>query len=114
MLIADGKLTMNDSEWREFAEATFAPWMPRTPREFNAMVDLGIARHLAENTDGQGFMYEIALDAMKFGEDGQANFPMDKRRMSYVQVHGSWPSEEELRSFEDQQPVRRPALALVK
>jgi hypothetical protein len=114
MLITDGKIRMSDAEWREFAEATFAPWVPRTPREFNAMVDLGIARHLAENTDGQGFMHQISLEAMKFGENGEANFPLDMRRMAYVKVHGTWPTDDELRSFEAQGGNSRPTLTLVK
>lgn len=114
MLVVDGKLTMSDAEWREFAELTFAPWKPRTPREFNAMVELGMARHVAENTDGEGYMFDIALDAMKFGENGEINFPMDRRRMSYVQVHGSWPTDQQLREFEGQDSSPRPGLTLVR
>lgn len=114
MLIADGKITMSGAEWQEFAASTFAPWMPRTPREFDAMVELGMARHLAENTDGQGFLHAIALDAMKFGPNGEANFPLDKRRMAYVKVHGSWPTDDELQAFEASGGTTRAALSVVK
>lgn len=100
MLISDGRITMTEGEWQEFAEATFAPWRPRTIDEFNAMCDLGRARHLADNTEGSGFMHAIAAEDMKFTEDGQPNFPLDKRKMAYVKVHGTWPTQKEFEAFD--------------
>lgn len=111
MLVVDGKITMTGSEWAEFEKATFAPWTPRTVREFQAMCDLGAARHLHENTGGQGFMLAIACDAMKFGEDGKANFPSDQRRMAYIKVHGVSPTDEELAEFEGRGTGTGPAPA---
>jgi hypothetical protein len=115
MLVSDNKITMSAAEFQEFAAATFAPWHPRTIAEFNAMCDLGMARHLADDTDGAGFMHAIAVDAMKFGDDGQVNFPLDKRRMAYVKVHGIWPTDAQLADFEDaaEAPAGKPRLELV-
>ena len=114
MLVADGRITMSEAEWREFAAATFAPWMPRTPAEFDAMCALGSARHLAENTGGRGFMHALAAEAMAFGGNGEVNFPIDRRRREYVMVHGSWPSDEQLRGFEAAAATpKRPTLGLV-
>jgi len=113
MLVSEGKITMSAAEWDEFAGATFAPWMPRTPREFDAMVDLGMARHLAENTDGQGYLHAIALEAMKFGPEGEVNFPIDKRRMAFMKVHGTWPTDDQLRAFEAD-ALARPGLTRIK
>lgn len=45
MLVVDTKITMTADEAREFADATFAPWTPRTIDEFQAMCDLASARH---------------------------------------------------------------------
>jgi hypothetical protein len=114
MLVSEGKITMSAAEWDEFAGATFAPWMPRTPREFGAMVDLGMARHLAENTDGQGYLHAIALEAMKFGPEGDVNFPIDKRRMAFMKVHGTWPTDDQLRAFEAEGALARPGLTRIK
>lgn len=116
MLLLDGKITMSHDEAREFAEACFAPWTPRTIAEFNAMCDLGSARHLADDTDGHGFMHALAVEAMKFGPNGEANFPLDKRKLAYTKVHGTWPSDAQLREFEggaDAAPGR-PTLSIVK
>lgn len=114
MLVSENKITMGADEWRDFAAATFAPWVPRTVAEFNAMCQLGCARHLAENTDGQGFMHALAVEAMMFGPTGEVNFPLDKRRMEYVKVHGNWPSDEQLREFEAAGAPLRPSLTRVK
>ena len=114
MLVSDSKITMSGAEWEEFASATFAPWLPRTVAEFNAMCQLGSARHLAENTDGQGFMHALAVEAMMFGPDGEVNFPIDKRRMEYVKVHGAWPSDEQLHAFEAAGGRQRPPLTRIK
>jgi len=100
MLVADGKIAMSDAEWQQFSTATFAPWVPRSPAEFDAMCALGSARHLAENTGGHGFMHALAAEGMAFGANGEVNFPIDKRRMAYVKAHGCWPSEEQLCDFE--------------
>lgn len=115
MLVSENKITMGADEWNEFAAATFAPWIPRTVAEFNAMCQLGSARHLADDTDGQGFMHALAVEAMMFGPNGEVNFPIDKRRMEYVKVHGNWPTDEQLHAFESADgALRRPALSLVK
>ena len=114
MLVADGKITMSDAEWREFAAATFAPWVPRTPAEFDAMCALGSARHLADNTGGQGFVHALAAEAMAFGADGEVNFPIDKRRMAYLKLHGSWPTDAEFKAFEAQRTSTPPGLSRVK
>ena len=95
---------MSPGEAQEFAAATFAPWTPRTIAEFNAMCDLGSARHLADDTGGQGFMFALEAEGMKFGEQGEINFPMDKRKMAYLKVHGTWPTDDELRAFEADAP----------
>ncbi len=100
MLITDGKITMSAAEAQEFKEATFAPWTPRTIAEFNAMCDLGSARHLCDNTEGLGFMHAMVAEEMKFGPDGQQNYPLDKRKMAYTKVHGTWPTDDQLKDFE--------------
>lgn len=115
MLVSDGRITMSDAEWDEFAAATFAPWVPRTPAEFNAMCDLGSARHLVENTDGKGFMHALAVEEMQFGPNGEVNFPVDKRKLAYMKVHGVWPTDAQLQAFESAgAPTARPGLTLVR
>lgn len=99
MLISEGRITMTEGEWQEFVEATFAPWRPRTIAEFNAMCDLGGARHLVDNTDGAGFMHAIAVEDMKFTDDGQPNFPLDKRKVAYMKAKGTWPTQQQLEAF---------------
>jgi hypothetical protein len=111
MLVVDGKITMSADEAREFEAASFAPWTPRSIGEFNAMCDLGSARHLVDNTNGQGFMHALAVEAMKFGTNGEVNFPIDRRRLAYVKARGTWPSDAELAEFEGQPP--RASLKLV-
>lgn len=114
MLVSENKITMGADEWEEFAAATFAPWVPRTVAEFNAMCQLGSARHLAENTEGQGFMHALAVEAIMFGPNGEVNFPIDKRRMEFVKFHGTWPRDEQLQAFEAAGGPRRPALSRIK
>jgi hypothetical protein len=111
MLVSEGKITMGADEAQQFKDATFAPWTPRSIAEFNAMCDLGSARHLVDNTEGAGFMHALAVEAMKFGDNGEANFPIDRRRMEFVRVRGTWPTDEELKEFEGQ--PQRAALKLV-
>lgn len=103
---------MSPSEEQEFKNATNAPWTPRTVAEFNAMCDLGSAYHLVENTGGQGFMHALEAEGMKFGENGEVNFPMDRRKMAYLKAHGTWPSDDEARSFESARPG--PSLSVVR
>lgn len=97
MLVADGKITMSAAETQEFEAATFAPWTPRTIDEFNAMCDLGSARHRADNTDGIGYMHALAAEGMKFGEGGEANFPMNKEKLAHMKRHGTWPTDEQVK-----------------
>ena len=111
----DGRLTMNEDEWKEFAEATFAPWMPRTPREFDAMIDLGIARHLVENTGGTGGIHAIAADGMRFGANGEINFPPDRLKQAYIRRYGTWPTASQLAEFEaGKTPTPTPPKPLLK
>jgi hypothetical protein len=98
MLVADGKIMMSTAEAREFAEATFAPWTPRTVAEFNAMCELGSARHLVDNTEGAGFMHALAAEGMRFGENGEVNFPINKQKAAYMKVHGVWPTDQQVQS----------------
>ena len=114
----DGWLTMNEQEWQEFAEATFAPWRPRTPREFDAMVDLGMARHLVENTGGTGGIRAIAVDGIRFGPQGEINFPADKLKLAFFRRYQKWPTPSQLAEFEaGKEPTptpRRPPLKIVR
>jgi hypothetical protein len=95
MIVADGRITMGAGEWEEFRSATFAPWMPRTPMEFDAMCALGSARHLAENTAGQGFIYALIAEGMAFGPDGEVNFPMNEVKRAHMAIGGKWPADSE-------------------
>jgi hypothetical protein len=113
MLVSNGKITMSSAEAQEFASATFAPWTPRTIAEFNAMCDLGSARHLADNTGGQGYMFALEAEGMKFGENGEVNFPMKRQKMAYLKLHGVWPSEEQIQAFDGARPASAPTLAVV-
>ncbi len=105
MILNGARIEMTASEVDAFSAATFAPWTPRTIAEFNAMCDLGSARHLVDNTGGKGFMFALEAEGMKFGENGEVNFPMDQRKMAYLKAHGTWPTEEEVRAFEADGPV---------
>jgi hypothetical protein len=113
MLIVDGRITMSESEWLQFQTVTLAPWKPRTPEEFNAMCDLGSAAHRAADTEGMGDVYALAPQKMKFGANGEVNFPADQRRLAYVKVHGHAPTEDQLQAFEDGVTPKRPGLSLV-
>jgi hypothetical protein len=106
MLVSNNQINMRSAEWSIFKELTFAPWRPRTVREFNAMAELGAARHMVDNTDGIGWMHALSCEEIKFGPNGEVNFPIDKRRMEYVRVHGTWPSDEELRAFSNAPPPK--------
>ncbi|WP_070401304.1 hypothetical protein [Hydrogenophaga sp. PML113] len=114
MIVSNGRLSMSQDEWLQFQQITRAPWQPRTPREFNAMCELGAAHHRVENTDGEGWSHEMACEDMKFGPDGQINFPADQRRLAYVKVHGTWPTDEQLREFEGQPKTAGPGLTVVR
>jgi len=104
-LVFNDTLSMSVDEWVDFQGFTRAPWRPRTPEEFNAMCDLGAARHKVDNTDGIGWIHAMACSEMKFGPEGEMNFPADARRLAYVKVHGTWPNEKQLHEFENS-PVR--------
>ncbi len=95
----DGRLTLSEDEWKEFAEATFAPWIPRTPKEFDAMIDLGMERHLIDNTEGRGWLRAMAADGMRFGPQGEINFPADRLKLAYAARYGAWPTESQLAEF---------------
>lgn len=101
MLVSANKITMREDEWVIFQDLTFAPWRPRTVREFNAMAELGAARHMAENTAGVGWMHALSCEESMFGPNGEINFPVDKRRLEYVRLNGKWPSDEDMRAFEN-------------
>lgn len=113
MMVFNGALTMSAEEWAEFKRLTNAPWTPRTPEEFDAMCDLGAAWHKAENTAGAGWMHAMGCSSMKFGPEGQMNFPADARRLAYVKKYGNWPTEDELREFEAGSSSAGPGLRLV-
>lgn len=113
MLVVDGKIKFSSGEFQEFARLTWAPWVPRTPDEFNAMVNLAIARCEAEDEDGMAILRVIELETIRFGEDGKAHFPVDQRRMEYAKVHGTWATDEELADFETN-GAPRTSLTLVR
>lgn len=96
MVVSDGRLSMSEQEWQQFAAATFATWKPRTVEEFNAMVDLAIARRRADDDAIEAALDVVALDAYKFGPDGEVNFPVNQRWLAYVKVHGVAPTPEQL------------------
>lgn len=113
MIVSNGHLSMSQDEWLQFQQISRAPWQPRTPREFNAMCELGAAHHMAENAQGLGWMPAMACEEMMFGPEGQMNFPADQRRLAYVKTHGCWPTDEQLIEFEGR-PNSGPALTLVR
>ncbi|MFC6281153.1 hypothetical protein [Polaromonas aquatica] len=114
MLITDHLITMTDSEWQQFQAMTRAPWRPRTIAEFNAMADLGSAMHRAEDTESIGEVFAQNTQRIKFGPDGQANFPADKRRLAYVEKYGHSPTPEQLANFNTDAVPQRQGLSLVK
>jgi hypothetical protein len=71
MMVFNDTLTMSADEWADFQRITHALWKPRTPEEFNAMCDLGAARHKADNTDGTGWIHAMGCSEMKFGPQGE-------------------------------------------
>ena len=113
MMVFNDTLTMSADEWADFQRITHALWKPRTPEEFNAMCDLGAARHKADNTDGTGWIHAMGCSEMKFGPQGEMNFPADARRLAYVKAHGTWPCDEQLREFEESPSPRGPGLNVV-
>jgi hypothetical protein len=115
MEVIDGRIVMSDEEWARFAAATFAPWRPRTPAEFNAMADLGSARHMAENTRGIGGFLAAAAEGIKFGRNGEIKFPPNQRKLAFAKEYGTWPTTEQLRRFEfNVNALGRPPLKLVR
>ena len=111
MIVADGRISMSEQEWQQFAAATFATWRPRTVEEFNAMVDLAIARRRADEDAVEAALDVVALDAYKFGPDGEVNFPANQRWLAYVKVHGVAPTVEQQQAFDG--APRRAGLTLV-
>jgi hypothetical protein len=115
MLVTDDKITMSDGEWDQFQTVTHAPWRPRTKDEFNAMCDLGSAFHRVENIENLGVLFAQNCQRIKFSADGAANFPVDRRRLAFIKVHGYAPSPEELAQFLDgNMPGPSASLSLVK
>lgn len=114
MLVTDHLITMTDSEWQQFQDMTRAPWRPRTVDEFNAMADLGSAMHRAEDTESIGEVFAQNTQRIKFGPDGQANFPADKRRLAYVEKYGHPPTADQLENFNKEVLPQRQGLTLVK
>lgn len=117
---ADGDITMSDREWSQFAAATAAPYRPRTVLEFNAMCDLAIARHFADG-DPMGGVRAVEVEAMKFGPNGEINFPITPEQDDYMRKHGKFPSPEDLQAYrrgEDGPGVEegrgKPALSVVR
>jgi len=100
MLISDGRITLSAAEFSEFKALTFAPWVPRSIAEFNAMCDLGAARHFEENTDGVGWMRAWSCSEAKFDKDGNARFPVNPSEMAYIKQYGTVPTADELKAFE--------------
>ena len=95
----NGEISMSASEWAQFQRLTFAPWRPRTILEFNAMCDLASARHLHENEGGMGGINACAVQAMKFGPNGEVNFPVTPAQEAYTKKYGKWPTPEQLKDF---------------
>ncbi|EKD97760.1 MAG: hypothetical protein ACD_23C00750G0001 [uncultured bacterium] len=114
MLVVEHLITMSDLEWSQFQEMTRAPWRPRTIDEFNAMCDLGSAVHLAEDTMSMGTVFAENTQRIKFGQDGQANFPADRRKLAYIEKYGHSPTNEQMEEFNRGDSPQRPGLSLVK
>lgn len=112
MMVVDGLIRMSDAEWLKFQELCFAPWRPRSQAEFDAMCDLAKARHIVDNTNALGHVIALSIDGIKFGPNGEINFPEDQRRLAYAKVHGTWATDAELAEF-DGQPKARPTLSVV-
>lgn len=100
-MITDGRIRMTDAEYTEFqALVPCAQWIPRTPEEFNAMCDLAVAGHRADTSSAMGEIFAQGILAAKFDAKGNANFPIDQRKIAYGKVHGTWPTQEQLEAFE--------------
>ena len=113
MMVFNGALAMSPNEWTDFQRITYAPWPPRTPEEFDAMCDLGAARHKAENTNGKGRVHAGICRLIKFSPGGEMNFPVDVHRLAYAKVCGTLPDAEQLYEFESL-PRSDPGLRVVK
>jgi hypothetical protein len=113
MLVNDKRITMSESEWRDFQGRCNPPWKPRTPEEFNAMCDLASARLRADEDSFENSLFADAIQSIKFGANGEVNFPEDQRKLDFVKVHGTWPSEEELTAWLGASKERVP-LAVVR
>ena len=92
MMITEDKIVMADEEWKLFQKLTEAPWKPRTKGEFDAMAELGAQYHLAQNTEGVGVVHALASRAVKFGPNGEVNFPINQHKMDYIRFHGEPPA----------------------
>jgi hypothetical protein len=115
MQVHDNKITMTDKEWTDFQEGNKAPWRPRTIEEFNAMCELGAAMHLAENTLSMGAGMAIASRRMKFGPNGEINYPADMAIIDYFNLYGEAPSPEELAAYKrGERKPDRPGMNLFK
>ncbi len=112
MMVFNGALAMSPEEWTDFQRITHAPWPPRTPEEFDAMCDLGAARHKAENTNGKGGNHAGICRLIKFSPRGEMNYPIEAGRIAYAKVHGTLPNAEQLSEFENT-PPRGPGLRVV-
>ncbi len=77
------------------------------------MCDLASARLRADDESFENTFIAEAVQSIKFGANGEVNFPEDKRKLDYVKVHGTWPSEEELTTWLGASKERVP-LALVR
>jgi len=114
MLVVDGLIQMTEAEFQQFRSHTNAQWRPRTPREFDLMVELAIEGHRIDDSTGLGAIICVGLAQMKFGLNGEINFPADRRRDAYLKAHGTWPTDEQLVEFEGPGVVRPSGLSLVK
>lgn len=117
--LADGHISMSASEWQQFQRMTNAPYRPRTIREFNAMCDMAVARHDAEfriGVDDLGLCRAVAVQVMKFGPNGEVNFPITPAQDAYMKKHGTFPTGEELAQFlaTSAGGIERPHLELVR
>jgi hypothetical protein len=111
----EGEIAMSEKEWQEFAGMTFAPWKPRTISEFNAMCDLAAAKHMADD-DPMGGVHAASVQVMKFGPNGEINFPITPDQEAYMTKYGTFPTAEQLAAFRDERDAGResgPRLALV-
>lgn len=97
----EGDIAMSESEWQEFARLTFAPWRPRTISEFNAMCDLAAAKYMADD-DPMGGVHAASVEVMKFGANGEINYPITRDQEAFMTKHGTFPTPEQLVEFRDE------------